>query len=134
MSPLFAPLPTVVGGFKCVHADPPIRFRSNSREHPGRNAMRHYRCYDYLDFMKLTVADVVADDAWLFLWAPGPWLALGAHTALIQAWGFKPSGVGFTWVKQNRSGVGLFMGTGHTTRKGTETVILARAWPPTCTK
>jgi N6-adenosine-specific RNA methylase IME4 len=128
-APLFAPLPRVTGGFRCVHADPPIRFRSNSRERPGRNAQRHYRCYDYADFEALPVADVVAGDAYLFLWVPGPWLALGAHVGLIEAWGFKPSGVAFTWVKQYPSGA-WFVGTGLTTRKGTETVILGRRGKP----
>jgi hypothetical protein len=95
-APTFAPLPVTAGGFACVHADPPIRFRSNSRERPGRNAMRHYRCYDYLDFEKLPVADVVARDAYLFLWAPGPFLVIGAHLPLVRAWGFKPGGIAFT--------------------------------------
>jgi hypothetical protein len=53
---------------------------------------------------RLPVADVAADDAWLALWVPGPWLALGAHVPLIHAWGFKPSGIGFVWVKQNLEG------------------------------
>jgi N6-adenosine-specific RNA methylase IME4 len=127
--PLFAPLPRVAGGFACLHADPPIRFRSNSRENPGRNARRHYRCHDYADFEKLPVADVAADDAYLFLWVPGPFLAIGAHLPLVKAWGFKPSGVAFTWLKTYASG-NLFMGPGLTTRKGTETVILAHRGKP----
>jgi N6-adenosine-specific RNA methylase IME4 len=130
LAPLFASLSTVPGGFRCVHADPPIRYRSNSRARPGRNAMRHYRCYDYADFEALPVADVVADNAWLALWVPGPWLALGAHVPLMRAWGFAPSGMGFTWVKQNRSGEGLFMGPGHTTRKNAEFCVLGRRGKP----
>jgi N6-adenosine-specific RNA methylase IME4 len=127
--PLFAPLPTTPGGFRCIHADPPIRFRSNSRERPGRNAMRHYRCYDYKDFESLPVADVVADDATLALWVPSPFLAIGAHLSLIAAWGFKPSSIGFTWLKVNRNGAPR-MGPGLVTRKCCEFVVLGRRGRP----
>jgi N6-adenosine-specific RNA methylase IME4 len=127
---LFAPLPTTPGGFRCIHADPPIRYRSNSRERPGRNAMAHYRCYDYRDFEALPVADVAADNAWLALWVPGPWLVLGAHVPLMRAWGFEPSGMGFVWIKLNRSGKGFFWGLGHGTRKNAEYCVLGRRGKP----
>ena len=106
--PLFAPLPTVPGGFACIHADPPIQFRSNSREKPGRNALRHYACHDYGAFEALSVTAVVADDAFLFLWVTTAFLAIGAHIPLIEAWGFKPTAMAFVWSKLNRSGRGLF--------------------------
>jgi N6-adenosine-specific RNA methylase IME4 len=136
--PFFADLPTTPGGFACVHADVPLRFHSNSRERPGRNAMRHYRCFDYPDFEKLPVADVVAKDAWLFLWVPGPWLVLGAHVPLVKAWGFKVSGMGFTWIKLNRNNTSallfadfdLRMGPGLTTRKNAEFAVLGRRGKP----
>jgi N6-adenosine-specific RNA methylase IME4 len=128
--PLFAPLPTVAGGFGCVHADPPIRFRSNSRERPGRNAARHYRTFDYAVFEALPVADIVAEDAFLFLWIPSAFLVIGEHLAMVKAWGFKPTAMGFVWAKLNPSGNGLFMGPGLTTRKNCEFCILARRGKP----
>jgi N6-adenosine-specific RNA methylase IME4 len=141
MSPssvLFAPLPP--GLFACVHADPAIRYRSNSRERPGRNAMAHYRCYSYTDFMALSLADVVAKDAFLFLWIPGPWFVLGAHVPLMRAWGFEPSGIAFTWIKLRRglasrpnlffTEADLFMGCGHRTRKNAEFCALGRRGRP----
>ena len=128
--PLFAPLPHTPGGYGCIHADPPIRYRSNSRERPGRNAMRHYRCFDYQDFEALPVADAAADDGYLFLWIPGPLLVLGVHhTALMRAWGFEPAGMGFVWIKTNRNG-SLFLGCGHGTRKNAEFCVLGRRGRP----
>jgi N6-adenosine-specific RNA methylase IME4 len=127
--PLFAPLPRVDGGYGVVHADPPLRFHSNSRENPGRNAMRHYKCWDYPDFEKLPVADVVANDALLALSVPSPFLAIGAHLPLIRAGGFKPSSIGFTWLKVNRNGSPL-MGPGLVTRKCCEFVVLGRRGKP----
>jgi N6-adenosine-specific RNA methylase IME4 len=127
--PLFAPLPVVAGGFACVHAEPPIRFRSNSRERPGRNAMRHYRCYDYPDFESLPVADVLADDALLALWVPSPFLAVGTHIPLIKAWGFDVSSIGFNWLKVNRDGSPR-MGPGMVTRKCCEFAVIGRRGKP----
>jgi N6-adenosine-specific RNA methylase IME4 len=112
-----------------VHADPPIRFLSNSREPPGRNALRHYCCYDYRDFEALPVGDAVAD-ARLFLWVPSAFLVIGAHLPLVKAWGFTQTAMGFTWVKLNRGGRGLFMGPGLTTRKNCEYCVLARRGKP----
>ena len=85
MIPLFAPLPVVAGGFRCIHADPPLRFRSNSHERPGRNVMRHYRCYDYAAFEVLRVADIVAAP-----WPSGSNQTLGTRQATSQRGGFLP--------------------------------------------
>ena len=56
----------------------------------------------------LPVHEVAAPDAWLFLWVPGPYLSFGLQ--LIERWGFRYSGFGFVWIKQNPSGVGWHMG------------------------
>ena len=65
---VFAPLPVLQGGFQCVVADVPSRFRSNSEAKPGRNAMRHYTCHSMATIATLPVRDVVARDAFLFFW------------------------------------------------------------------
>jgi N6-adenosine-specific RNA methylase IME4 len=134
---LFGPLPTADGGFCCVHADPPLRFRSNSAARPGRNAMRHYKCLSPHQIATLPLKEVVADDAYLFLWVPGPFLAIGAHTTIMREWGFEPTAMGFVWVKLNRNAPAryfdhrdLFMGPGLTTRKNCEFVIIGRRGRP----
>lgn len=81
----------------------------------------------------LPVADVVADDCILFLWITGPFLAIGAHLPIMKAWGFKPSGMGFTWIKLNPKAPTLFfvrqdlaMGGGFTTRKNAEFCLIGK--------
>jgi N6-adenosine-specific RNA methylase IME4 len=98
---LFGPLPTAPGGFACVHADVPSRFRSNSVAKPGRNALRHYKCHSMATIATLPVADVVARDALLFFWTTGPLLSIGAHIPVIHAWGFTPTAMAFVWIKLN---------------------------------
>jgi N6-adenosine-specific RNA methylase IME4 len=83
---LFAPLPMVEGGWPCVHADVPARFRSNSEARPGRNAMRHYTCHSMVTIATLPVRDVVGPDAFLWFWTTGPLMAIGAHIPVIRAW------------------------------------------------
>jgi N6-adenosine-specific RNA methylase IME4 len=118
-------LPQVGGGFRVVAADPPWRFKSNSVARPGRNAMRHYDCMELADIAALAVKDIVARDAALFLWVPGPHLVLGHHIPIMRAWGFQPSGVGFAWVKVTKTGAPCF-GGGFTTRKCVEYAVIGK--------
>lgn len=132
------PLPTVDGGFRVISADPPWSFKSNSKANPGRNAMRHYACMTLKEITELPVADIAAKDCLLALWITGPFLAIGAHIPIMKAWGFKPSGMGFDWLKLQRNvdiegyvRVGdfdklLHMGGGFTTRKNCEYVVFGK--------
>lgn len=135
--PLFAPLPTTPGGFACVMADVPSRFRSNSIAKPERNAMRHYACHSMETIATLPVGDVVARDAYLFFWTTGPLISIGAHIPVMESWGFKPTAMGFVWVKLNPKASSLFFterdlffGPGLTTRKNAEYVVLGRRGSP----
>jgi N6-adenosine-specific RNA methylase IME4 len=134
---LFAPLPTIDGGFACVHADVPSRFKSNSISRPGRNAMRHYGCHPMAAFATLPVRDVVAANALLWFWTTGPLISIGAHIPVIKAWGFEPTAMGFTWAKLNKNASfpilserDFFFGGGLTTRKNCEFVVLCRRGSP----
>lgn len=116
----------------CV-ADPPWQFKSNSQANPGRNAMRHYDCMSLKDIIALPVVDMVADDAALFLWITGPFLSIGAHIPIMEAWGFKPSGMGFVWIKLNQNAPKMLFnerdlatGGGFTTRKNAEFVLIGK--------
>lgn len=119
--------------YRVIAADPAWDFKSNSKAKPGRNARRHYSCMSLTDIAALPVGDYAADDAVLFLWIPGPFLAVGAHLPIMKAWGFKPSGMGFVWIKLNPRAASLFMlksdlamGGGFTTRKGAEFCLLGK--------
>jgi N6-adenosine-specific RNA methylase IME4 len=134
---LFAPLPTVPGGFACILADVPSRFRSNSVARPGRNALRHYACHSMETIATLPVGDVAARDSFLFFWTTGPLLSIGAHIPVIRAWGFEPTAMASTWIKLNPKASpilftegDLFFGPGLTTRKNAEFVILCRRGSP----
>ena len=119
------------GGWRVILADPPWRFKSNSEAKPGRNAMRHYSCLTIPQLCTLPLKQVRAKDSVLFLCMPSSHLVVGAHLPLVKAWGFKPSALAFAWVKlyedsdpMNVTPDDLFMGTGLTTRKNLEPVVL----------
>jgi N6-adenosine-specific RNA methylase IME4 len=126
---IFDPLPTIAGGWACVHADPPWRFKSNSLARPGRNAVRHYACLSLRDIASLPVKDVAARDALAFLWVTGPFLAVGAHIPILEAWGFEPTAMAFVWTKTRANGQ-LFVGPGLTTRKSCEFVVIGKRGKP----
>jgi N6-adenosine-specific RNA methylase IME4 len=99
--------------------------------------MRHYRCHSLETIATLPVRDVVARDAFLFYWTTGPLLAIGAHVPVMEAWGFKPTAVGFVWAKLNQNAPALFFtqrdfffGPGLTTRQNVEYVVLGRRGRP----
>jgi N6-adenosine-specific RNA methylase IME4 len=87
--------------------------------------MRHYDCMELVDIAALAVKDIVADEAALFLWVPGPHLVLGHHVPIMRAWGFQPSGVAFVWVKVTKAG-GACFGGGFTTRKCVEYAVIGK--------
>jgi N6-adenosine-specific RNA methylase IME4 len=132
-TPSALPLEDFRRDYRIVVGDPPWRFKSNSEAKPGRNAMRHYACMTTADICALPVKDHLAADAALFLWVPGPFLAIGAHLPLMKAWGFEPSGMGFVWIKLNPNAPPLFfcehdfaMGGGFTTRKNAEYCLIGK--------
>jgi N6-adenosine-specific RNA methylase IME4 len=129
----FKPLPEITGGWRCILADVPLRFRSNSEAKPGRNAMRHYACMSAEALAALPVKRIAARDALLFYWTTGPVIATGAHVVVMQAWGFEPTTLGFA----NPRAPSLFLterdfafGPGLTTRKNCEFVVLGRRGKP----
>lgn len=82
-----------------ILADPPWRFKSNSEKVPGRNPMRHYSCLTIPQLCTLPLKQVIAENAVLFLCMPSSQLVIAAHLPLVEAWGFRPSAMGFLWVK-----------------------------------
>jgi N6-adenosine-specific RNA methylase IME4 len=116
--------------FSCILADPPWRFKVWSDRGLGRSAERYYPTLTLQDIQAFPVADVAAPDAFLFLWVTGPFLTIGAHVPVIEAWGFKPSGIMFTWVKLNKISGGYFVGMGYNSRHNAEVCLVARRGSP----
>src|ERR1017187_2996731 len=119
--------------YRVIAADCPWDFKSNSKAKPGRNARRHYATISLAELAAMPVGDLAAPDCAMFLWITGPLLAIGAHLPLMKAWGFKPSGMGFVWIKLNPHAASLFMlksdlamGGGFTTRKGAEFCLIGK--------
>ena len=121
--------------YRVIFADPPINHRSNSLERPGRNPRRHYKCLSIPQLCTLgpKLLEVIADDAVLFLAVPSPQLVIGAHIPLMRAWGFRPTAMGFVWIKlwprsdpANFTLADIAMGGGHTTRKCAEYIAIGK--------
>ena len=134
---IFAPLPTVPGGWPCIAPDVPSLFRSNSETKPGKNARRYYKCHPMEILATLPVRDIAARDALPWFWTTGPLLAIGAHIPVMRAWGFEPTAIAFVWQKLNPNAPTLlfserdfFFGPGLTTRQNAEYVVLGRRGSP----
>lgn len=128
------------GSFASISADPPWHFRARTpltEEHwtSRRDAEKHYSVMSLEEIKALPVKQLAAKDAHLWLWTTGPCLPMAFE--VITAWGFRYSGMGFTWAKLRRSHatgpsrtIGLHeafhTGLGMTTRKNAEFCLLAR--------
>ena len=124
--------------FGCVAADPPWFFRTRTEFVSRRDPRHHYKggVMSFAQIAALPVGDVAAKDAHLFLWVTGP--CLEQAFGVIKAWGFRYSGIAFTWIKLKKSfdpmqlrflpsADGDFhVGLGFTTRKNAEFCLLAR--------
>jgi N6-adenosine-specific RNA methylase IME4 len=114
--------------FGVIYADPPWSFEAYSVKGKERSAERHYDTQSLEDIKRLPVELLAADDCALMLWTVMP--QLPGAIELIEAWGFTYKTIGFVWVKQSRSGEGLFTGMGYWTRANAEVCILATRGSP----
>lgn len=128
------------GHFGAILADPPWYFRTRTTVVSDRDPQQHYCVMGAPDICAMPAGELAARDAHLFLWATGP--CLPQALAVIEAWGFRYSGVAFTWIKLKRSHNpnqlrvlpldrsdlhhDLHTGLGFTTRKNAEFCLLAR--------
>jgi N6-adenosine-specific RNA methylase IME4 len=122
VAPLEAsPLPHTANGWSCVYADPPWRFANRT----GKVAPEHRRLdrYDTMtaaEIAALPVADVVADNAHLYLWVPNALLPEGL--AVMQGWGFRYVS-NLVWAKRRKDGGPDGRGVGFYFRNVTELVL-----------
>jgi hypothetical protein len=116
--------------FAVIYADPPWEFKVYRGKGKQRSAERYYDTSSIEAIKALPVAPLAADDCALFMWAVMP--ELPGALEVIKAWGFEYKTAGFTWVKQNKSGEGLFTGMGYWTRFCSATKSGRRASPGRC--
>lgn len=128
-----SPLPLVVGGFQTVLADPPWRFSNRT----GKVAPEHRRLDRYstmsLDAIKaLSVGDVTAKNAHLYLWVPNALLPEALD--VMSAWGFRYVS-NIIWAKRRKDGGPDGRGVGFYFRNVTEILLFGvkgsmRTLPP----
>jgi N6-adenosine-specific RNA methylase IME4 len=147
-SGIFAGLP--LHYFSAISVDPPANFKTRSETRQTRAISRHYKVMKPTEIAKLPVRDLMAKNCWVFYWTQPPQLA-NAIDVVRHGWGLEYSSVAFTWVKLRPkwepSQGGARYGrpqdiaanmvvddfppiTGLTTRKNTESVLLARLGAP----
>ena len=125
--------------FGAVLADPPWHFKTFTNEVGDRDPRNHYGVMSLDDIKALPVAQHAAPDSHLFLC--GTWPMLAEALDVMNAWGFRYSGVAFVWAKLRRGFRSPFViprfmesdfhvGLGYTTRKNTEFVLLGRRGSP----
>lgn len=126
--------------FGTILADPPWVFKSyaaSKNPKSDRHVERHYKTMPLSEIKALPIALLAAPTGChLFLWTTGPNLRNAFD--VIDAWGFRYSGIAFTWAKLKKSfdanqlqflptAEGDFhVGLGFTTRKNAEICLLAR--------
>lgn len=107
--------------YTVIYADPPWSY-SDKQKAGCRGAFFKYPVQSKEWIESLPVIDIVADDAFLFLWVTMPLLQQGLD--LFPKWGFTYKTIGFTWVKKNKKAGSLFWGMGNYTRSNTELCLL----------
>ncbi|WP_370858156.1 MT-A70 family methyltransferase [Parasutterella sp.] len=114
-------LPTVVGGFRTILADPPWRFSNRT----GKVAPEHKRLGRYstmsLDEIKqLPVPLSAADNSHLYLWVPNALLPEGL--SVMESWGFRYVS-NIVWAKRRKDGGPDGRGVGFYFRNVTEILL-----------
>lgn len=111
--------------YNIIYADPPWRYSDNGCSGACEN---HYHTMSIDEICKLPINQICENDCVLFLWTTYPMLQ--EAMCVIKAWGFKYKTIGFQWIKQNKSGKGLFFGLGRWTRGNTEPCLIATRGKP----
>jgi N6-adenosine-specific RNA methylase IME4 len=114
--------------FPVILVDLPWEFQTYSRKGKQRGAERYYDTMSLDDMKALPVEQLASENCVLFLW--GLWELTPAALDVIRAWGFEFKSLGFNWIKQNKTGGGLFMGKGYLTRSGSEACWIATRGNP----
>jgi N6-adenosine-specific RNA methylase IME4 len=116
-----SPLPRTGNGWSCVYADPPWRFSNRTgKVAPEHRRLDRYDTMTVAEIASLPVADVVADNAHLYLWVPNALLPEGL--AVMQGWGFRYVS-NLVWAKRRKDGGPDGRGVGFYFRNVTELIL-----------
>lgn len=109
--------------YQIIYADPPWHYKNYADDTASRWVGNQYPVMSIEDIAQLPVAKICDTNCVLFLWITAPILAEGFD--IIRRWGFEYKTKAFCWVKQNKSGFGIFTGMGYYTRSNSEDCLLA---------
>ena len=117
----YASLPTVAGGFTTILADPPWRFQNRTgKVAPEHKRLGRYATMSLEEIKALSVSEVTADNAHLYLWVPNALLPEGI--AVMQSWGFRYVS-NIVWAKRRKDGGPDGRGVGFYFRNVTELLL-----------
>lgn len=114
--------------YNVILADPPWKFSTYSSKGEKKSAQSKYDCMTIDDICSLPVADHASDNCALFIWTTWPFIF--ETQKVIDAWGFKYSGLAWEWLKYNDKTNKFAFGCGYGTRKNVEPCLLARKGSP----
>lgn len=117
--------PSSDGRFRTVLADPAWAFRDmGSRLSPSHAGYYSTQSLGDIKAMASLVGALVADDSFLFLWAPNCMVLEGQAQDVARTWGFEPKQL-IPWIKTSANGKPR-LGGGHYTRVVSEMLLLCR--------
>lgn len=111
--------------YSICYADPPWRYSQKGLQGAAEH---HYPTMGIDELCALPVADLMAEDSALFMWATFPQLPEALR--LIKAWGFNYKSMAFVWLKKNKKADSWFYGLGFWTRANAEVCLLATRGHP----
>lgn len=114
--------------YQIIYADPPWQFKNYNDATATNWVGQHYPLMDLETIKKLPIASLADSNCVLFLWITFPTIEKAFE--VIRSWGFVYKTVAFVWVKQNSSGMGLWLGMGYWTRSNAEVCLLATRGNP----
>ncbi len=110
--------------YRVGYFDPPWPYEVRGAAGKDRSEENHYPTMTLDDIAAMPIGQLMDETAGIFVWVPWPILVAGLHLPVLEAWGFKPSSLGFDWIKLDKTGKPL-LGRGYMTRQNSEVCIFA---------
>ena len=107
--------------YQIIYADPPWQYEFS---HTRVRAINDYPTMSKENICALPIKDLAAKNSVLLMWITFPKLDWAFD--VMSAWGFIYTTNGFTWIKQNKNGEGLFWGMGYYTRSNAELCLIGK--------
>ncbi len=115
--------------YQIIYADPPWQYNDKKGNDPAMGGIT-YPTMPTEDICELGIDlnKYKQSPCSLFLWVTMPMLPDGLR--VMESWGFNYVTCAFTWVKQNKSGMGIYSGLGHWTNGNAELCLFGRYGKP----